>query len=338
MQSITILPIQKSFTENSVSNYVRYGSVDECLAKMNSENYCNYEVLGNTIRKLYVDVENIPISDENYIYQLISDLCKYLKIPETYGLTKNSGSTTHKGLSYHIVFPYTLNYPIMEKVMDAFVTVHPQHNDYVDRSVYTNFRLFRLPNNRKENKNGKLFGNDIHVMVKGSVPDMFIQDINGKQELNIQHLIEDIKNMNVEELNKSRRPKASAGRRKNAKILSDVKDMISEIVNKQTEPDGTAESNCYSDATVASLNKHIDNLIEMQKSNIELISTLITTIKQQSEALMAAGQPASELQYKSINASATEAREKAKKELYGLMEQICKEKGLNIEDIFKSMM
>lgn len=177
-QKIKIVNLKRSYKDNIRSTWKSFSTVDEVMADVNDKSTCTLEVLDkneNMFRKLYFDIENIPKDKENMIYDLINDISDFLKIDkDQYALTYNSNSHAHPGLSYHLYFPYKMNYLDMKKLVVLIKTKYPQYADYIDDSVYSSIRLFRLPNNGKVTGRG-VNNNDFHQIVKGQFNETLIQ-------------------------------------------------------------------------------------------------------------------------------------------------------------------
>lgn len=114
-----------------------------------------YEVLKRRVRKIYLDVEKVPTSCPDLIHELCSDFTLFLctkgaeQITEEPScvITFNKASATHEGMSYHVIFHnYAMDYKNMLGIVTEFVnTVGKKYIEYVDTSVYSSLRLFKLP-------------------------------------------------------------------------------------------------------------------------------------------------------------------------------------------------
>ena len=114
-----------------------------------------YEVLYETVRKIYLDIERIPFSDENVVFELLTDINKFfrkkcgdqMKDDMKFIITYNKSSANHSGKSYHAYCTnYCMNYKILRNTVAEFVnTDGMQYKDYVDCSVYSKNRLFKMP-------------------------------------------------------------------------------------------------------------------------------------------------------------------------------------------------
>ncbi len=114
-----------------------------------------YEVLYETVRKIYFDIERIPFSDENAVFELLTDINKFfrkkcgdqMKEDMKFIITYNKSSANHSGKSYHAYcMNYCMNFKILRNTVAEFVnTDGKKYKDYVDCSVYSKNRLFKMP-------------------------------------------------------------------------------------------------------------------------------------------------------------------------------------------------
>ena len=157
MTTITVVDCIHSYNEATRRNYRHY-TVDEILKPIREGKVvmdCSrYEVLMRADRRIYLDVEKIPTDKPNKINELITAFNAFFKsknlIQEDmkYALTFNSGSPTHEGLSYHLIFwEYSMNYRIQQNCILEFINSEygKEFVDNVDTSVYSSIRLFKLP-------------------------------------------------------------------------------------------------------------------------------------------------------------------------------------------------
>ena len=151
--------------------------------------YSYFEILPKTC-KLYFDIENIPIENENLIKKIITDLQTYITtvIPITeelleYVLTKNSNSTRHIGLSYHLIFyKIAMDKKDISNLVKIFLLEekYREYQKYLDLHAYEHNQLFRLPyqKNINPNTNQTNLENDYHKIVYGELKDSIIQETN----------------------------------------------------------------------------------------------------------------------------------------------------------------
>ena len=152
---IRIIPITWSFKESTSSNYITINSEDlyENLLQTINLKTTAYEVLKQSdTLKFFMDIEGIPINDTDLIFIIAENFSRYMKEKHnlefsSYTITFNPGSCTHKGLSYHIIYD-----GIYSNICDirTFISDYLKHEDnninkFVDSSIYTRLRLFKLP-------------------------------------------------------------------------------------------------------------------------------------------------------------------------------------------------
>ena len=172
---ITIVHLKESYRENKSQNYINYDDIQSALPDIMNSETCSLEVLSQPKRKIYMDVENIPFDKTNVIYDIVNKFSSFMKIPtDGYCLTYNKNSTQHLGLSYYIILPYVMSVDDMKKSVLLFKTLNPEYEHYIDASVYSVLRLFRLPMNGKVTGSG-IDHDDYHEVIHGEFEDSFIQ-------------------------------------------------------------------------------------------------------------------------------------------------------------------
>ena len=185
---ITIIDCKQSYTEASPRNHkkILYTNViDEISDRTVHMEKSRYEVLNNTIRRIYFDIECIPEDKPEMISEIVGKLDAYLKSIRLidhdlkYALTYNSGSLTHKGLSYHLILPeYKMSIQVMKNLVIAFThsDFGKDYIEYFDTSVYSRIRLFKLPYYVGMNKEGIDTNPDNHHrIIVGDIADCIIQ-------------------------------------------------------------------------------------------------------------------------------------------------------------------
>lgn len=151
---------------------------DKDETKINRDNLISYsrlEILKfDTICRFFLDVENITYKDvefvkinDNYSYpKFLDDFEKYMDFkPHSFTLTINNNSE-HAGLSYHVIWPYTIQFDNIKKYIIDFINHNPQYAGYIDSSIYSKRRIFRCPYQHKPalKKNGRRI-NDYHKII-----------------------------------------------------------------------------------------------------------------------------------------------------------------------------
>ena len=110
---ITIIDVNNSFNEASRKNWKKVpiiNLVEDMNKKTVNTTVSRYEILNSRMRKVYFDIEKIPADQPDLINEIIVKLQKFYQdklklesIKEVH--TLNTGSKTHEGLSYHLIFP-----------------------------------------------------------------------------------------------------------------------------------------------------------------------------------------------------------------------------------------
>lgn len=175
---LVIVNLKTSYRENKSTNYRMFKDIESAMSEIMDKSTCTLEVLSAPIRRIYLDVENIPTDKPEIIEQLITKLKAFLHIPDCKEcLTHNKNSTQHSGLSYHVILPYKMHIDMMKKMILYFKELNPEYEKFIDPSVYSRLRLMRLPYNAKVTGSG-LDENDYHELVRGTMADAIIQDLN----------------------------------------------------------------------------------------------------------------------------------------------------------------
>lgn len=185
MGDIRCVDILESYNENINKNiknvniqYITNRILND-IKKMN--NMSLFEIISSKCSP-YFDIETIPYDKPSMILlikdAIIKTFRKYSNITinksmrrngitkeiylTSYIITENKASTTHNGLSYHIIFPNLLT---TQTKLKAFSHVlnrdYPEYARYIDQSVYSKNRLFRFPYQAGINPPTKTKGRDI---------------------------------------------------------------------------------------------------------------------------------------------------------------------------------
>lgn len=213
-QKVKIIKINSSYTENKPTNHkfvpiseiinnirqVKIGKDMKIMDKNTNSPLSNtmFEIIGN-ICIPYFDVEgindNTDMNDHSYIISVAESLKKELsemskKEIKYYRITYNNSSHTHKGKSYHIYFPEWASYKDqVQKFVNWYIENKKLGSEYVDGSVYSKDRLFRLPlqqavNNQNTdndvNERSKDFHRFINVDDVNHLEDFIIGNVKGK--------------------------------------------------------------------------------------------------------------------------------------------------------------
>ncbi len=148
------------------------------ISKIPNIEISKYEVLREQTRKIYFDIECIPSNDDlpkqdseelcsagfhrnprsardELIHQILTDVNKFFRKKckdqmhddMKFIITYNKSSANHPGKSYHAYcMNYCMNYKQLRNIICEFVnTDGEKYKDYVDCSVYSKNRLFKMP-------------------------------------------------------------------------------------------------------------------------------------------------------------------------------------------------
>ena len=159
VEMITVIDCVR-FDENQAKNYKEV-PIDQAFPL----NYVitstsRYEILRNQWRKVYFDVDGVPDTPENQDLpvRFVKGWCKWIANfthrPELenmkYVITMNHDSVNHNGLSAHIVcWEYAMVATEIKNSVIMFCNTTDEgaeFKDYVDLVVYSQLRLFKLPN------------------------------------------------------------------------------------------------------------------------------------------------------------------------------------------------
>lgn len=192
MSKINYFAFEKSYRERRRNNHSISENIDE-FEELLTRNGKVYEVLLDSPVKLFVDVDGVPKDKTNLIYKFIDDFKKFMKSEfhvniNKYALTKNEGSTSHVGLSYHVYFPefYVEKIYVLKHILLRFVKYNSSNKyyDYLDGCIYHYNRLFRCPNQYNASRES-IDELDIHKIVNGTIKDCVIQYVDDSTELDI---------------------------------------------------------------------------------------------------------------------------------------------------------
>lgn len=192
--SIKVLSLTKYEGKPTHQN-INYDKFSEMIKKgINGEisEKSVHELLDKDKRKMYFDIEKIPETKPELINEMIDALKKFFETKKVrnikYVLTINEGSP-HEGLSYHLIFyNYSCYYNELKDAVKEFLFNNEKYNTYLDTSVYSVKRLFKMPYNYGiiKGKGVDLNSNNYHKIVeipenldKSTLSRYVIQDTNG---------------------------------------------------------------------------------------------------------------------------------------------------------------
>ena len=168
-QSFKCVHIRHRYSENTPSKLITHASIESFYEDTLNPEDCVYEVLDKPIRRVYLDIEGIDMEaseSHKLVRKIISDFNKFINVSVFLThVTYNAGSTGHPGQSYHIIMNYSINYQLLKNIVIAFKQLHPEYGMYIDESVYSVIRLFRLPFQCKQRVDDIPDANDVHVPI-----------------------------------------------------------------------------------------------------------------------------------------------------------------------------
>ena len=173
-----------------VKSVVNYGTAD----------FSFYEVLPkNHYIKIFLDIENIPMDEPDIIDNIIRDFKKFTKDSANVdinliALTLNTNSISHEGRSYHVIYDVCTEIFNMRNMICWFLWKFPHYKNFVDSTVYSRNRLFKSINQININHNvGKSNPNDKHNLIRGTIEDSIIQNVNNIKSLGFEYYATKIK-------------------------------------------------------------------------------------------------------------------------------------------------
>lgn len=168
---IKCVDIMESYNENITDN-IKYVNIDELINRLTKDidkyqenKFSLFEIISNKCSP-YFDIENIPTDKSDLIIliknNIIKTFEKYSNIKinkkqrrnglnkqqliNSWIITENISSTSHDGLSYHLIFPNMITTQNkLKQFTFIFLRDYPEFIPYVDQSVYSKNRLFRYP-------------------------------------------------------------------------------------------------------------------------------------------------------------------------------------------------
>lgn len=157
--------IKHRYAENTPARHRQYETLEELIADIHDPNDCVYEVLDKPMRRIYMDLECIETEDHaRIVSRIIQEFKEFTGIKAAHYITFNAGSKGHPGASYHVVFDAKANYILQKNIILAFKHIHQEYKNYIDESVYSVFRLFRLPNQCKQRDQDVPDPTDVHLI------------------------------------------------------------------------------------------------------------------------------------------------------------------------------
>lgn len=145
------------FTGNTANNY-KLVPVNQAFPMTPELKFSRYEVLRESIRKIYFDIDGMPEAEDvedkpdKFVkawgdFMVLSGFLEHNDLK--WVKTLNHHSTNHKGFSAHvIVWNYQMNTTDLKNSVIMFLETEQgrEFREYVDVAVYSSLRLFKLPN------------------------------------------------------------------------------------------------------------------------------------------------------------------------------------------------
>lgn len=168
-RSFKCVHIRHKYSENTPSSHIKHPTIEAFYEDVLNPEDCVYEILDKPIRRIYIDIEGIDMESSDsheLVRKIINDFREFVgtKLSQAY-VTYNVGSTSHPGQSYHVIFNNSINFQLLKNVIIAFKQLHPEYGMYIDESVYSVIRLFRLPFQCKQRIDDAPDTNDVHTPI-----------------------------------------------------------------------------------------------------------------------------------------------------------------------------
>ncbi len=161
--------IRHRYSENTPSSHIIHPFIQPFYYDTLNPEDCVYEVLDKPIRFIYLDIEGIDMEtseSHKLVRKIINDFKEFIGTSMSPAhVTYNAGSTGHPGHSYHVIFEEAINYQLLKNIVIAFKQLHPDYGTYIDESVYSVIRLFRLPFQCKQRADDTPDTNDVHIPI-----------------------------------------------------------------------------------------------------------------------------------------------------------------------------
>ena len=272
--------IRHRYSENTPSKHIAHTSLESFYEDTLNPEDCVYEVLDKPIRRIYLDIEGINMEtseSHKLVRKIISDFREFIgdSISPAH-VTYNAGSTGHPGHSYHVIFDEEINYQLLKNIVIAFKHLHPDYGTYIDESVYSVIRLFRLPFQCKQRADDSPDTNDVHIPINLETQQLMdkeywngimsrsyiIQYIAGEADITVANLpdeaIQQIGRISLESKQSSLTNPCKSGGLRTAQFMETITAQMSEI----------KESN-------ASLTKQVADLTKINEKLFSALSQIL---------------------------------------------------------------
>ena len=179
-QSFKCVHIRHKYKENTQGSHIIHTSIESFYEDTLNPEDCVYEVLDKPVRRIYLDIEGIDMEtseSHKLVRKIINDFNEFMGTGLSPAhVTYNAGSTGHPGHSYHVIFDNEINYQLLKNIVIAFKQLHPEYGTYIDESVYSVIRLFRLPFQCKQRADDIPDANDVHIPINLETQQLMDKD------------------------------------------------------------------------------------------------------------------------------------------------------------------
>ena len=299
-KKFAICNITKTFKENVPSNYAFYTTIKETFKDVLNKETASFEILRREVRRLYLDLENIPKDRPDVVDIIVKGIKELLNIPNVkHHVSFNKASKTHAGLSYHVVFNICMTRANIYQAILYYKSTHEDYSAYIDPSVYSRIRLFRLPFNGKP-IGSTIDNNDFHdIITEGSIlDDFYIQDTDSYPMLEDKDIKDEIKSFDARAYLKERRAQHVDGDPKDSndnlryqnianyvmdtteKMQGDINDVKAEIINtKEENSKKINELTQKVDDMTKEMKSTVDAMTKEMKSSAETVQNVLMNIQ-----------------------------------------------------------
>ena len=202
--TINVVKYLETDTYNSRDNITKLITYDSFVDYIHSKKALTeqkgiLEMIDNIYSCIYIDFEGVQSAnpdDDSIMLSFVNKFIDYYNLTSYYGtfgdkvgdkyvISKNLHSK-HPGLSYHIFIPVVMKRTDIKLILQVFLMNHKEYIPYVDVSVYSSKRLFRVPECMDPaQRNGQLNKQSIHHIsyVNGDKIDYETLNANEQKDL-----------------------------------------------------------------------------------------------------------------------------------------------------------
>lgn len=170
----------KYFYEASEDN-MKTCTKEELLRKISEHNPTQplYECITDDIIKIFFDIEGIPENEVLLIFNIATELCKFIGYPDSKYTVTFNGHSRHGGLSYHLYLPFQIWRKGLRNLVYKFIEEYMERDEklckYIDHVVYNKRRLFRVVGRIPAINKEQSHPDDRHKLIMGKLEDTIIQ-------------------------------------------------------------------------------------------------------------------------------------------------------------------